>query len=141
MVQQVLVQQLLHVTHTDITVKCRLGVTNRESWDELIEFIHAVSEGGVRHVIVHARCCVLSGLSPAQNRSIPPLRHDDVHRLVEAFPEMKFTMNGGIKTFQEAKEHLNWSDAEDRAVEMLLRLLECLNTSIYCKLHLRKSLD
>ena len=136
MLEPDLVRRIVHemkrvVTHTDITVKCRLGVTNRESWDELIEFIHAVSEGGVRHVIVHARCCVLSGLSPAQNRSIPPLRHDDVHRLVEAFPEMKFTINGGIKTFQEAKEHLNWSDAEDRAKPPVEKsaMLYCANAN------------
>jgi tRNA dihydrouridine synthase A len=97
------------VTHTDITVKCRLGVTNKESWEDLKEFIHAVRDGGVNHVIVHARTCILSGLSPAQNRTIPPLRHDDVHKLVQHFPEMKFTINGGIKTFQEAKVHLGWN--------------------------------
>ena len=117
MLEPELIKQIVHemkrvVTDVDITVKCRLGVTNRESWDELIEFIQAVSDGGVRHVIVHARTCVLSGLSPAQNRTIPPLRHDDVHKLVKTFPEMKFTINGGIKTFQEAKNHLGWSGSD-----------------------------
>ena len=136
LVRRIVYEMKRVVTHTDITVKCRLGVTNRESWDELMEFIHAVSEGGVRHVIVHARCCVLSGLSPAQNRTIPPLRHDDVHRLVEAFPEMKFTINGGIKTFQEAKEHLNWSNAEDGAKPPVEKcaMLYCANANKRTKL-------
>lgn len=108
------------ITHTEVTVKCRLGVTNRESWEELKEFIHAVSEGGVKHVIVHARTCILSGLSPAQNRTIPPLRHDDVHKLVEEFPEMKFTINGGIRTFQEARDHLGWDNTDKNSGSSLL---------------------
>jgi tRNA-dihydrouridine synthase A len=119
------VRKIIHemkrtVTHTEITVKCRLGVTNRESWEELKEFIHAVSEGGVKHVIVHARTCILRGLSPAQNRTIPPLRHDDVHRLVEEFPEMKFTINGGIRTFEEAKNHLGWENTDKSSASSLL---------------------
>ena len=146
MLEPELVKRIVHemkrvVTHTDITVKCRLGVTNRETWDELLEFVHAVSEGGVRHVIVHARTCVLSGLSPAQNRTIPPLRHEDVHRLVEAFPEMKFTINGGIKTFEEAKMHLNWSNAESAACDSISQMnsncamLYCANANKRAKLN------
>lgn len=108
LVRRIVYEMKRVVSRTDITVKCRLGVTNRESWDELVEFIHAVKEGGVNHVIVHARTCVLKGLSPAQNRTIPPLRHDDVHKLVKEFPEMKFTINGGIKSFSEARDHLGW---------------------------------
>lgn len=94
------------VTHTDISVKCRIGVTGRESYDELVDFIEAVKAGGVRHLIVHARCCVLRGLTPAQNRSIPPLHPEVVYNLVEDFPELKFTLNGGITSFEAAKEHL-----------------------------------
>ena len=95
--------------HTEITVKCRLGVVpGRESWEELVEYIHAVRDGGVRHVIVHARTCLLKGLTPAQNRSIPPLRYNDVHELVNLFPEMTFTINGGIRSLDEARSHLGW---------------------------------
>lgn len=113
LVKKIVYEMKRVVTHTDITVKCRLGVTNKESWEDLIEFIHAVRDGGVNHVIVHARTCILSGLSPAQNRTIPPLRHDDVHKLVQEFPEMKFTINGGIKSFEEAKAHLGWNADQD----------------------------
>lgn len=57
-------------------------------------------------MIIHARLCILNGLSPAQNRTIPPLDYDMVHRLVQEFPDMKFSLNGGIKTFSEADKHL-----------------------------------
>jgi len=117
MLEPDLVKEIVHemkrnVTHTDVTVKCRLGVTDRESWENLKEFIHVVSEGGVRHVIVHARTCVLKGLSPAQNRTVPPLRPEVVHDLVREFPEMKFTINGGIRTFSDAKRHLGWGASD-----------------------------
>ena len=77
LVTSILLAMNRRVTHTDISVKCRIGVTGRDSYDELVEFVHAVKAGGVRHMIVHARCCVLRGLSPAQNRSVPPL-HPEV---------------------------------------------------------------
>lgn len=56
---------------------------------------------GVTHFIVHARKAILGGLSPAQNRSIPPLRHDYVYRLVKDFPDVDFTLNGGVNTYEE----------------------------------------
>lgn len=61
---------------------------------------------GVQHFIVHARKAILGGLSPAQNRSIPPLKHDYVYRLVKDFPEVDFTLNGGINTYEEVKGYL-----------------------------------
>ena len=117
MLEPTLTRQIVHEmvrrsNHTEITVKCRLGVVpGRESWDELVEYIHAVRDGGVRHVIVHARTCLLKGLTPAQNRSIPPLRYNDVHDLVQLFPEMTFTINGGIRTLAEARVHLGWGNS------------------------------
>jgi tRNA-dihydrouridine synthase A len=95
LVRKILSEMKRTVTHTDVTVKCRLGVTNRDSWEELKEFIHSVSQSGVRHVVVHARICILAGLSPAQNRTVPPLNHQMVYDLVNEFPEMRFTINGG----------------------------------------------
>lgn len=94
------------VSNTEITVKCRLGVTGRESREEFIEFIRAVNSGGVSKVIIHARHCILKGLSPAQNRVIPPLRYDLAHEIVGLFPDMKFVINGGIQSFEQAEEHL-----------------------------------
>lgn len=90
-----------------VTVKCRIGVDDDDSYASLHKFISVVSkEGGVRHFIVHARNAILGGLSPAQNRSIPPLKYHYVYRLLEDFPELKFTINGGLKTTGQVGEQL-----------------------------------
>lgn len=111
MLEPDLVRQICHemkrrATSTDITVKCRLGVTGRESFDDLIDFVTNVRMTGVSKIILHARSCVLRGLTPAQNRSIPPLHPELVHRIAEMFPDLQFIINGGITTFQQAKQHL-----------------------------------
>ncbi|CAN0135934.1 unnamed protein product [Laminaria digitata] len=88
---------------TPITVKCRIGVDDDDSYEQLAAFVDEVYRGaGVTHFIVHARKAILGGLSPAQNRSVPPLRHDFVYRLVKDFPDVDFTLNGGINTYEEA---------------------------------------
>ncbi len=117
-----LVRQIVHemkrrVTHTEVTVKCRIGVTNRESYENLVEFVNAVKSGGVTHMVIHARSCVLKGLSPAQNRSIPPLHPEVVHRLVSEFPDMTFALNGGVVGFDEAKMHLGMFDVNNTVAE------------------------
>jgi len=117
-----LVRQLVdgmsrRVTHTPITVKCRLGVTGRETWEQLREFVEACRAGGVRRLIVHARCCVLRGLSPAQNRSVPPLRQEDVHRLVAEYPDMSIVLNGGVTSLGEAADHLGLERERERERE------------------------
>jgi tRNA-dihydrouridine synthase A len=114
MLQPTLVQQIWYemkrkATSTDITVKCRLGVTGKESFEDLQLFIHSLKEVGINKVIIHARTCILNGLSPAQNRSIPPLHPELAHRLVHLFPDMKFILNGGIRSFEQAKAHLGWT--------------------------------
>lgn len=89
-----------------ISVKCRIGVTNRESYEDLVEFVHQVSQSGVRKIIIHSRICVLRGLSPAQNRNIPPLKYDIVHKIARQFPEMEVVLNGGIESFDAANFHM-----------------------------------
>jgi tRNA-dihydrouridine synthase A len=80
-----------------VSVKCRLGVDDRDGWEELVEFIKTVFEqGGITKFIVHARKALLCGLNPKQNRTIPPLKHDWVFRLKKLFPELKFVINGGF---------------------------------------------
>ena len=90
-----------------VSVKCRLGVSGqRDKYEELVEFITAAHAGGAQKFIVHSRDCVLEGLSTKQNRSVPPLRYDVVHRLVQEFPDLTFVLNGGIHTLAAAHEHL-----------------------------------
>ncbi len=90
-----------------VSVKCRIGADEMDSYEELTNFIRTVSSGGVNKFIVHARKCMLNGLSPKQNRDIPPLRYEVVHRLTQDFPELKFVINGGINTLEQAQEHLD----------------------------------
>lgn len=75
------------------------------------KFVEVVGRlGGVRHFIVHARAALLNGINPKQNRSIPPLRHDNVMRLVQDFPDYKFTLNGGVGTVAHARKLLDEGD-------------------------------
>lgn len=91
----------------EVTVKCRIGVDDHDSYEELHHFITTVASCGVRHFIVHARKCLLKGLSPHENRTVPPLRYDVVYRLKTDFPDLRFTLNGGVASIQQAKELLD----------------------------------
>ncbi|KXS52259.1 MAG: tRNA-dihydrouridine synthase A [Marinobacter sp. T13-3] len=97
-------------TNLPVTVKHRIGIDGRESWDELCEFIEKVAAAGCQTFIVHARIAVLEGLSPKENRDIPPLKYDWVYRLKEKYPHLEIIINGGIKTFDECHEHLRHTD-------------------------------
>ncbi|HEX7007194.1 MAG TPA: tRNA dihydrouridine(20/20a) synthase DusA [Alphaproteobacteria bacterium] len=90
----------------EVTVKTRIGVDARDSYDDLASFVRRVRDAGCRTFIVHARKAWLQGLSPKQNREIPPLRHDVVHRLKRDFPELGIVINGGIATLDDAAAHL-----------------------------------
>ncbi|GBG87454.1 hypothetical protein CBR_g45512 [Chara braunii] len=90
-----------------ITVKCRIGVDNNDSFEELCTFVESVStRAPIKHFIIHARKALLKGLTPSQNRSVPPLKYDYVFGLIKAFPSLHFTINGGILTCQEARKML-----------------------------------
>lgn len=106
LVRQIVYEMNRKSSNTKITVKCRLGTNKLHGWDNLVDFVNACKAGGTTEMIIHARICILSGLTPAQNRTIPPLDYETVHRLINEFPDMKFTLNGGIKTFAEADMHL-----------------------------------
>jgi len=93
-----------------VTVKCRLGIDRDDSYEALERFVRTVVDAGCEHVIVHARKAWLDGLSPKENRSIPPLRPEYVHRLKRALPGVHVTTNGGIadwRTVQTELEHVD----------------------------------
>jgi len=80
-----------------ITVKCRLGVDDKDSYPDVVEFIKTVSEeGGITKFIIHARKAFLSGLNPKENRTIPPLKYSWVFELKKEFPHLNFVINGGF---------------------------------------------
>lgn len=93
-------------TSLPVTVKTRIGIDRRDSFDALLEFVDRVCESGCTTFIVHARKAWLDGLSPKQNREIPPLRHDVVHRLKRERPALEIVINGGIRTLNEAQAQL-----------------------------------
>nr|CCA16675.1 tRNAdihydrouridine synthase putative [Albugo laibachii Nc14] len=96
----------------EITVKCRIGVDDCDSYEELKRFISVVSASGVEHFIVHARKCWLSGLNPHENRTIPTLNYDFVYQLKSDFPNLAFTLNGGVASIEEAHRLLQTSNMD-----------------------------
>jgi tRNA-dihydrouridine synthase A len=93
-----------------VSIKCRLGIDENISYEFLYNFISIVKESGINIFIIHARNGILSGLSPRQNRNIPPLKYDYVYKLKEDFPELEIIINGGIKSLDESKTHLKKVD-------------------------------
>ena len=93
-----------------VTVKHRLGLDDEESYDALADFVGTVAEGGCEVFIAHARNAWLEGLSPKENREIPPLRYDWVLQLKADFPALTFVLNGGITSIEECGEHLKSFD-------------------------------
>ena len=93
-----------------VTVKHRIGIDGRESYEEMREFVRTVHAAGCDHFIVHARIAILQGLSPKENRDIPPLKYDYVHRLKEEMPDLHISINGGIKSLAEAETQLEKLD-------------------------------
>ncbi|MBK6916256.1 MAG: tRNA dihydrouridine(20/20a) synthase DusA [Deltaproteobacteria bacterium] len=101
-----MVAAMVAVAGVDVTVKHRLGIAGRDHVERLHAFVDAVASAGAARVIVHARAAVLGGLAPARNRSVPPLRPDEVHALVAARPGLPVIYNGGLLTPADAAERL-----------------------------------
>ena len=93
-----------------ITVKHRIGINRQESYDFVRDFVGTVAEGGCKVFIVHARSAWLKGLSPKENRELPPLRHAVVARLKDDFPDLTFVSNGGIASDEAIEAQLNEVD-------------------------------
>ena len=93
-----------------VSIKCRLGVDNHEEYEFLYNFVSIVKHSGVKVFIIHARNGILKGLSPRQNRNIPPLKYDYVYRLKKDFPDLEIIINGGIKNLDDSQMHLEKVD-------------------------------
>ncbi|WP_053330382.1 tRNA dihydrouridine(20/20a) synthase DusA, partial [Aggregatibacter actinomycetemcomitans] len=104
------VQQMQEAVRIPVTVKTRIGIDDFDSYDFLCDFIEKVQQAGCREFIVHARKAWLSGLSPKQNREIPPLDYERVYQLKRDFPHLLISINGGIKTIDEMQQHLQRVD-------------------------------
>jgi tRNA-dihydrouridine synthase A len=104
------VREMRRSVSVPVTVKSRIGVDGREDYDFLRDFVGAVAEGGCGVFLVHARIAVLEGLNPKQNREIPPLQYETVYRLKEAFSELTIVLNGGVRTVEAVRHHLDRVD-------------------------------
>ena len=93
-----------------VTVKNRIGIDDQEDYPGLRHFVETVAASGCQTFIVHARKAWLKGLSPKQNREVPPLRYELVYQLKQDYPELEIIINGGIKTLSEAQHHLKHVD-------------------------------
>ncbi len=100
------VRAMMGETDVPVTVKCRIGVDEQEPETILPQFIETIAGAGVRHVIIHARKAWLQGLSPKENREIPPLDHDLVIRMKQRFPELTICINGGVTNLDQARGFL-----------------------------------
>jgi len=104
------VESMRQAADLPVTVKTRLGIDARDSYQALTEFVSTVAKAGCHTFIIHARKAWLRGVSPKENRQVPPLRHDRVYRLKQDFPQLRFVLNGGIKTTHQAEQHLKYVD-------------------------------
>jgi len=105
-----LVKAMKSATSKPVTVKHRIGIRGMESYEEMKHFVQCCHEAGAQHFSVHARIAILEGLSPKDNRQIPPLRYEDVYRLKKEMPQLWVEINGGIKTPFDFEQHLKEVD-------------------------------
>jgi tRNA-dihydrouridine synthase A len=101
------IQAMQQAVSIPVTVKCRLGVDEHEDYDYFLEFIDAVAHVGCSEFIVHARKAWLNGLSPKENREIPPLRYDWVYRLKAERPNLRIVLNGGLREIDQCHDALH----------------------------------
>ena len=93
-----------------VTVKHRIGIDNLDRYEDLKNFVSIVAGSGCDRFIIHARVAILKGLSPAENRSVPPLRYEDVYRLKKEFPNLVIEINGGITEYSQFPKHFSSTD-------------------------------
>ena len=104
------INQMKKSTNIPVTVKCRIGVDNMNTDKHLDHFVEEVSFAGCDTFIIHARKAWLNGLSPKDNREIPPLDYQRVYKLKDSFPNINFVINGGINSINESIKHLQYVD-------------------------------
>lgn len=100
------ISAMQNVVNIPVTVKSRIGIDDQDSYEFLHHFVDTVGEAGCEHFIVHARKAWLSGLSPKQNREVPPLDYDRVYQIKKDFPSKVISINGGITAYSQANSHL-----------------------------------
>ncbi len=104
------VAAMIGAVDVPVTVKTRIGVDEVDSYEALVAFVEKIAAAGCRSFTIHARKAWLSGLSPKENREVPPLRYDVVYALKRDFPDLEIILNGGVLTLDDAQAHLQQVD-------------------------------
>jgi len=104
------VESMIEACDIPVSVKSRIGIDEMESYEQLGDFVYRIHKKGCQHFIIHARKAWLQGLSPKQNRTIPPLNYPWVYQIKKDFPRLKITINGGITSTKEVLNHLKKVD-------------------------------
>ena len=104
------IEAMQEATSTPITIKCRIGVNERDDIDFLNNFVNKIVNQKLKTIIVHARVAILKGLTPRQNRQIPPLKYENVYQLKKEFPDLEVVINGGIMDVDDSIQHLEKVD-------------------------------
>jgi tRNA-dihydrouridine synthase A len=129
------VENMIDASDIPVSVKSRIGIDEMETYDQLSDFVSRIHEKGCQHFIIHARKAWLQGLSPKENRTIPPLNYPWVYQLKKDFSQLKITLNGGVTECQEIVKHLKHVDGVmlGRAIYHQPYLLSDIDSRVFGK--------
>ena len=120
-------------TSMDVSLKCRIGVDEFDTYDFFKSFISTVIESGIKIIFIHARKAYLKGLDPKRNRTLPPLKYDFVYKIKKEFPHIKFIINGGLDNIDACLDQLNYLDGVmvGRSIQANPFFLEDVDSNFY----------
>ena len=129
------VESMIDASDIPVSVKSRIGIDDMESYNRLSDFVARIHKKGCQHFIIHARKAWLQGLSPKENRTIPPLKYPWVYQLKRDFPQLKITLNGGVTECNEVIKHLDHVDGVmlGRAIYHQPYLLADIDSKVFGK--------
>lgn len=104
------IDAMQNASATPVSIKTRIGINHQDSYEFLSHFVHTIAKTGCKNFIIHARKAWLNGLSPKENRSIPPLQYDVIYQLKQDFPHLTIILNGGVESLDDAQKHLQHVD-------------------------------
>ena len=120
-------------TSIDVSLKCRIGVDEFDTYEFFKSFISTVIESGIKIIFIHARKAYLKGLDPKRNRTLPPLKYDFVYKIKKEFPHIKFIINGGLENIDDCLDQLNYLDGVmvGRSIQANPFFLEDVDSKFY----------
>ena len=124
---------MMSETSMDVSLKCRIGVDEFDSYEFFKSFISTVIESGIKIIFIHARKAYLKGLDPKRNRTLPPLKYDFVYKIKKEFPHIKFIINGGLDNIDDCLDQLNYLDGVmvGRSIQANPFFLEDVDSNFY----------